>query len=242
MGGGGGKAVRKGGRWCTVKDVSCTVSHPRVGGAERVVMRIVTNRRENEPERNVLSIMNYVCSVHDVTLLLLYDKMLCKNLSTCVNVIVFYSCVYIVQLLVGPVSLPGCVLLLPELLCKTFLICVNVVMSYFWLYIVQRKVDTVSLPCGGLLLLRFFSHVPRGKMLINSWLPVYFVRKVCTTDGGQSDVRGYHNTNAAVRKNCCVKMKANFREYNLNQGRHRARSSRSWRSTEVVFLCTLTLQ
>jgi hypothetical protein len=205
-------------------------------------MRIVTNRQENEPERNVLSIMNYVCSVHDVTLLLLYDKMLCKILSGCANVIVFYSYVYIVQLLAGPVSFPGCVLLLPELLCKTSLICVNVARSYLWLYIVQRIVDTVSLPCGGLLLLRFSSHTSRGKMLINSWLPVCFVRKLCTNDGEQSDVRGYYNTNAAVRKDCCVKMKANFREYNLNQGRHRARSSHSWRPTEVVFLCTLTLQ
>jgi hypothetical protein len=32
MGGGGGKAVRKGGSLCTVKDISCTVSHPHVGG------------------------------------------------------------------------------------------------------------------------------------------------------------------------------------------------------------------
>jgi hypothetical protein len=126
-------------------------------------MRIVTNRRENEPERNVLSIMNHVCSVHDVTLLLVHDKILCKILSSCVNVIVFYSCVYIVQLLVGSVSLPGSGLLLLELLCKIFSICVNVVMSYFWLYIVQRIVDTVSLPCGGLLLLGFFLMHPTEK-------------------------------------------------------------------------------
>ncbi len=162
VGGGSGKAIRKGGSLCTDKDTSCTVPYPRVAGVGRIVMRIATNRRENEPERNVLSNMNYVCPMLDVTLLLLQVKKLCDILVSCVNVIVFCSDVYIVQLLAGPM------------------------------------------------------HHPDGQV--------------------------YHNANAEVRKNCCLKMIANFREYTINQGRHRARSSRSWRLTEVVFLCTLTLQ
>jgi hypothetical protein len=152
---------------------------------------------------------------------------------------VLCSDVYIVQLLAGPMHHPGCALLHSESFCK---ICVNVVRSYLWLYIIQRTVDTVSFPCDGFLLLRFHSSVARRKMLVNFWLLVCSVRKLYAKDSEQPDGQGDYNANAEVRKNCCVKMIANFREYNLNQGRHRARSSRSWRPTEVVFLCTLTLQ
>jgi hypothetical protein len=162
VGGGSGKAVRKGGSLSTNKATSCTVPYPRVAGVGRIVMRIATNRRENEPERNVLSNMNYVCLMVDVTLLLLQVKKLCDILVSCVNVRVFRFDVYIVQLLGGPI------------------------------------------------------HHPDGQV--------------------------YHNANAEVCKNPCVKMIANFREYTIYQGRHRARSSRSWRLTEVVFVCTLILQ
>jgi hypothetical protein len=67
VGGGSGKVVRKGGSLCTNRDISCTVHHPRVAVVERIVMQIDTTRRENEPERNVLSNINYVCLLHYVT-------------------------------------------------------------------------------------------------------------------------------------------------------------------------------
>ncbi len=140
--------------------------------------------------------------MHDVILLLVNATMLCKIYSSCVNVIVFYFCVYIAQLLVG----------------------------------------TVSFLCSGLLLLEFFLPAPHGKMLTSPLMPVCFVLSFCITDGEQSVAQCHFTINAALRKDCCVKMKVNFTEYNPNRGRLRARGSRFWRSTEVVFLCTLTIQ
>jgi hypothetical protein len=147
---------------CTNSDISRTVHRPRVVSVKRIVLRIATTRRENEPERNVLSNSKYVCLLHDVIFLLLQVDKWCDVFVSCVNVIVICLDACVVQLL------------------------------------------------GGL------AH--------------------------QRDGQVYHNVNVEVHKKSCVKMIVNFREYTIEQGRHRVRSSRSWRPTEVVQLYPLRLQ
>jgi hypothetical protein len=76
---------------------------------------------------------------------------------------------------------------------------------------------------------------------------IVFCRDACVVQmlgevTNQLDVQVHHKVNVEVRKKNCVKSMVNFREYTIKQGRHRIRSSRSWRTAEVVLMYILILQ
>jgi hypothetical protein len=129
---------------------------------KRISLRIVITRRENEPERNVLSNIIYVCLSHVEILVPWQVGARCDGYGICVNVTVFCR--------------DACVV---------------------------KKMGELTNQC---------------------------------------DVQVSHKVNVEVRKKNCVKLMVNFREYTINQGRHRIKSSHSRRPVEVVLMYILILQ
>jgi hypothetical protein len=118
----------------------------------------------------------------------------------------------------------------------------NLFVLNFCVYNAQTLARPVTILCSGLSFFVLIFCVYNVKMLVSSEIIKCSGLSFLSSGDKQSFIQCHFLVYALMCDECCAKTKENFREYRPILGGHRSRGSRLWRTTEVVYLCTLTMQ